>query len=83
MGSMKNLSPALYDVATTPSAILMVKYCGKGRGRVKWCGKAYRQVVVIKRGLLLLPVPSGATVHAEHNYTSMRFAWTPGYQHGQ
>lgn len=26
-GSMKNLSPAAYEVATTPSCILMVKCC--------------------------------------------------------
>jgi hypothetical protein len=29
MGSMKNLSPDLYDVATTPSCSLMVKCCAR------------------------------------------------------
>jgi hypothetical protein len=29
-GSMKNLSPLLYDVASTPSDIFTVKYCAGG-----------------------------------------------------
>ncbi len=46
IGSMKNLSPAVYDVATTPSDIFTVKYCR---------GAAAGQVSALARLLLLEP----------------------------
>ena len=64
---MKNLSPAAYDVAITPSCILMVKCCArtdKHSGRPVGC----------HAGCILCP-PAKAQLTADRYYKMARWLW--------